>query len=88
MSTKKTMIRALRCLAIAVEKDVQKDVAEKVKAYTDKLEADLKDAAFMLLAAEIITISRAAEMMDCKVASVREMLIRRNSTDNTPNKGG
>jgi len=38
------------------------------------LAADLKDAVFMLLTKEIITISRAAEMLQCRVRDVREML--------------
>lgn len=41
------------------------------------MEADLKDAAFMLLDAEIITISRAAEMMQTTVSRVRDMLTKR-----------
>jgi len=41
---------------------------------TDHLAADLKDAVFMLLTKEIITISRAAEMLQCRVRDVREML--------------
>ena len=42
---KKTMIRALRCLYIAVEEDVADDVATKVKAYTDMLEtANMREA--------------------------------------------
>ena len=39
---KKTMIRALGCLAIAVEKDVYSDVVTRVRAYTDELEAENK----------------------------------------------
>lgn len=39
LAAKKTMIRALRCLYVAVEKDVADDVAAKVRAYTDMLEA-------------------------------------------------
>lgn len=39
LDAKKTMIRALRCLYIAVEKDVADDVVAKVRAYTDMLEA-------------------------------------------------
>ena len=38
---------------------------------------DIEDAALMLLKAEIITISRAAELMQCRVVDVRAILQKR-----------